>query len=304
MRRAQASLSAMAADSKSSPALAVDTDTFRLWDDLAAFPVGAIDAQLRQAQRWLARRVDADNVIWIGAVRTLRGARAKHDPFLGWRLRGRTVLRPEPVAYREQHRRYYASDHYGRLTRGYYERSHSGEVRRVHAGMTGTASLAGAGAFRTHRLRDADFLDFAAFKRTEHYRLYYRDPGIVDRMTVGFPVHADAESFFLIDRYRSRADGARGRPFAARDAAIAAGALRGVRSLHRQLMMSHGLLAGDKLLSPVERQILFGLLRGNTEREIAAELGQKPATVHKYVGDLHARFGVNGRVELMALWYG
>lgn len=294
----------MAADPKSSPALAVDAATFALWDDLAAFPAGATDAQLRHAQRWLARSVDADNVIWIGAVRVLRGARTKHDPFLGWRLRGRAVLRPEPAAYREQHRRYYASDHYGRLTRGYYERSHSDEVRRVHAGMTGTASLAGAGRFRAHRLRDADFLDFAAFKRTEHYRIYYRLPGIVDRMTVGFPVHVDAESFFLIDRYRARADGTRGRPFALRDVAIAAGAVRGLRSLHRQLMMSHGLLAGDKLLSPVERNILFGLLRGRTEREIAAGLGQKPATVHKYVGDLHARFGVGSRAELMALWFG
>lgn len=293
----------MAADPKSSPALTVDAATFALWDDLAAFTAGATDAQLRHTQRWLARALNADNVIWIGAVRVLRGARAKSDPFFGWRLRGRTVLRPEPAAYREQYRHYYASDHYGRLTRGYYERSHRDEVRLAHAGMSGTASLAGAGRFRAHRLRDADFLDFAAFKRTEHYRLYYRGPGIVDRVTVGFPVHADAESFFLIDRYRTRANGARGRPFAVRDVGIAAGALRGMRSLHRQLMMSHGLLAGDKLLSPVERQILFGLLRGRSERDIAAELGSKPATVHKYVGDLYARFRVSSRTELMAIWF-
>lgn len=293
----------MTADPKQSPALAVDTTTFALWDRLAAFPVGEIDGQLQYLQRWLARGTSADNVIWIGAVRVLRGARAKDDPFLGWRLRGRTSLRVEPQAYREQHQRYYAIDHYGRLTRGYYERSHRDEVRLVHAGMTGTASLAGAGAFRAHRLRDPDFLDFAAFKRSEHYRLYYRLPGIIDRITVGFPVHADAESFFLLDRYRVRADGARGRPFAARDVAIAGGALRGLRDLHRQLMMSHGLLAGDKLLSPVERHILFGLLRGDTEREIAAGLGQRPTTVHKYVGDLHARFGVGSRAGLMALWF-
>lgn len=294
----------MTADPSPSPALAVDAATFALWDRLAAFPVGETDAPLLYLQRWIALSVGADNVIWIGAVRVLRNARAKDDPFFGWRLRGRTTLRIEPASYREQHSRYYASDHYGRLTRGYYERSHRDEVRLVHAGMTGTASLAGAGTFRAHRLRDPDFLDFAAFRRTEHYRLYYRIPGIVDRITVGFPVHSDAESFFLIDRYRARGDGARGRPFAARDVAVAAGALRGVRGLHRQLMMSHGLFSGDKLLSPVERHILSGLLRGDTEREIAAGLGQKPATVHKYVGDLHARFGVGSRAELMALWFG
>jgi DNA-binding CsgD family transcriptional regulator len=294
----------MSSDPGPSVALAVDAATFALWDDLATFPPGATDAQLQCVQRWLARAVGADNAIWIGAVRVLRGVRAKDDPFLGWRLRGRATLRTEPSAYREQHSRYYASDHYGRLTRGYYERSHRDQVRLVHAGMAATASLAGAGTFRAHRLRDQEFLDFAVFKRTEHYRLYYRLPGIIDRITVGFPVHADAESFFLIDRYRVRADGTRARPFAARDVAIAGGAARGMRSLHRQLMMSYGLLTGDKLLSPVERQILFGLLRGDTERGIAQALGQKPATVHKYVGDLHARFGVNSRAELMALWYG
>ncbi len=293
----------MTAAPKPSPALAVDAATFALWDRLAAFSIVETDAQLQYLLRWLAHGVNADNVIWIGAVRVLRGGRAKDDPFFGWRLRGRTTLHVEPQAYREQHQRYYATDHYGRLTRGYYERSHRDEVRLVHAGMTGTASLAGAGTFRAHRLRDPDFLDFAAFKRTEHYRLYYRIPGIVDRITVGFPVHADAESFFLIDRYRERANGGRGRPFSARDVAVAAGALRGTRDLHRQLLMSHGLLGGDKLLSPVERHILFGLLRGDTEREIATALGQKPTTVHKYVGDLHARFGVGSRAELMALWF-
>jgi DNA-binding CsgD family transcriptional regulator len=281
----------------------VDAATFALWERLAEFPAGATDAQLRCMQDWLACAIRADNVIWIGAVRVLRGARARGDPFLGWRLRGRATLKPEPEAYREQHAAYYANDHYGRLTRGYYERSHSDRVRLVHAGMTGTASLAGAGAFRVHCLRDPEFLDYAAFRHTEHYRLYYRIPGIVDRMTIGYPVDADSESFFLIDRYRARADGGRGRPFSARDAAIAGGAVRGVRALHRQTLMSHGLLGGDKLLSPVERQILFGLVRGDTERAIAAALGQKPATLHKYVRDLHARFGVRSRAELMAMWF-
>jgi DNA-binding CsgD family transcriptional regulator len=285
------------------PPTHVDAATFALWERLAGFGVGETDAQLRHLQDWLLRAIRADNVIWIGAVRVLRGARAKGDPFLGWRLRGRVTFKPEPEAYRRQHAEYYANDHYGRLTRGYYERSHSDRVRLTHAGMTGTASLAGAGAFRVHRLRDPDFLDYAAFRHTEHHRLYYRIPGIIDRMTIGYPVDADTESFFLIDRYRTRADGTRGRPFAACDAAIAGGAVRGVRALHRQLLMSHGLLGGDKLLSPVERQILFGLLRGDTERAIAATLGQKPATLHKYVRDLHARFGVRSRAELMALWF-
>ena len=84
--------------------------------------------------------------------------------------------------------------------------------------------------------------------------------------------------------------------------AIAGGALRGLPSLHRQLALSHGLLCGDKLLSPVERRILRGLIGGETEKAIALSLGQKPATLHKYVSALYARLGVSSRAELAAYW--
>jgi DNA-binding CsgD family transcriptional regulator len=283
------------------PELAVTEATFGLWQKLTQFPAGDVDAVLRCVQEWIAGAIDADNVIWIGAARVLRGAAAKNDPFLGWRLRARAPMHPDPEPYRRLQARYYASDHYGKLTATYYRRSHAEKL--MHVGMTGRASLAGAGAFRVHRLRDGNFIDYAAFKRTEHYRLYYREPGIVDRMTIGFPVSASAESFFLIDRFR-RAAGARQRPFTARDAAIAGGAVRGLPMLHRQLMLSHGLLAGDKLLSPVERQILKGLIGGDTEKRIAAFLGQKPATLHKYVTALYARLGVSSRAALVAHWLG
>jgi DNA-binding CsgD family transcriptional regulator len=283
------------------PVLRVVEKTFALWERLARYPPGDVDGALRCLQEWIARTIDADNVIWIGAVRALRGAPARKDPFFGWRLRARMPLREESEHYRRILARYYATAHYGKLTPGYYRRSHAEQMD--HVGMTGRASLAGAGAFRVHRLRDADFVDFDAFRRTPHYELYYRQPGIVDRMTIGFPVSAGTESFLLIDRVR-KTESARRRSFSARDAAIAGGAVRGVPSLHRQLVLSHGLLAGDKLLSPVERQILKALIAGDTEKRIAAALGQKPATLHKYVTALYARLGVGSRAALTAHWLG
>ena len=51
-----------------------------------------------------------------------------------------------------------------------------------------------------------------------------------------------------------------------------------------------------------QQQVLDGLLRGLTEKEIAAGLMLSPRTVHKYVEQLFRHFGVNSRPQLMALW--
>src|SRR5262245_36272705 len=210
----------------------VTESTYALWQRLAAFPASETENALHYLMDWLAKEVDADYVVWIGAVRALRGAQAKDDQFYGWRLRARQTLTPDSAYYRRLLKSYYSSHHYGKLTATYYVRSHE-EKKDAHVGMNGRASLAGAGRFRVHRLRDG-WIDFAAFRRTLHYELYYRGDGIVDRMTVGFPVSPDAESFLLIDR-RNTEGGRRRRPFNAREAALVGGAVRGVPELHRRL---------------------------------------------------------------------
>jgi DNA-binding NarL/FixJ family response regulator len=92
--------------------------------------------------------------------------------------------------------------------------------------------------------------------------------------------------------------------FSRAEAALAGEAARGVPDLHRRLFLNCGLLIGDKLLSPTERAVLKELLSGDTEKAIAATLNQRFATLHGYVKALYARFGVNSRPELMALWLG
>jgi DNA-binding CsgD family transcriptional regulator len=53
-------------------------------------------------------------------------------------------------------------------------------------------------------------------------------------------------------------------------------------------------------LPPRLEQTLRGLLGGQSEKEIARELGVSVHTVHEYVKDLHRRLGVNSRGELLA----
>lgn len=153
----------------------------------------------------------------------------------------------------------------------------------------------GAGRFQIHRLRDG-WVDFDLFRRSEHFHYHYEKQGITDRIWVSFPLNADAESMFLIDRRRGR--------FSDRDALVARTVLRGIRGFHRRLFLDRGLLMGEVPLTPLQRRIVRGLLSGISEKEIAAATGQKPATMHSYVTSLYTRFGVKSRPALMALWLG
>ena len=270
-----------------------------LWRAVAAYSASETGAALRHLMKWIAQAISADNVIWIGGVRVLSGAAAKRDPFLGWRLRAREALRPDPSAYRRQLAAYYDREHYGKLTPTYYDRSHAAHDE-AHVGMDSRATISTTGRFRVHRLRDG-WLDFAAFRRTLHYKLYYRDSGIADRILVGFPISAGRESFLMIDRFQ-KPGGPRQRHFSRREAELAGSAARGVPELHRRLFLDTGLFVGDKVLSPTERRILRGLLTGQGEKELALALGQRPSTLHKYITALYARYGVNSRAAFMALW--
>lgn len=54
-------------------------------------------------------------------------------------------------------------------------------------------------------------------------------------------------------------------------------------------------------LAPRLRDTLCGLARGKSEKQLAADLGISPHTVHDYVKSLHRHFGVQSRSELLAL---
>lgn len=60
--------------------------------------------------------------------------------------------------------------------------------------------------------------------------------------------------------------------------------------------------ATETTLGPRLQQTLRGLLAGKSEKEIAAELGVRPATVHHYVFELYRHFHVHSARELLAMF--
>ena len=53
-------------------------------------------------------------------------------------------------------------------------------------------------------------------------------------------------------------------------------------------------------LSPRLLETLQGLLAGHSEKQLAADMGLSPHTIHDYVKALYRRFGVASRAELLA----
>jgi DNA-binding CsgD family transcriptional regulator len=55
-------------------------------------------------------------------------------------------------------------------------------------------------------------------------------------------------------------------------------------------------------LSPRMEQTLQSLLRGDSEKQVAARLGLSQHTIHVYVKALYKKYGVSSRSELLAKW--
>jgi len=56
---------------------------------------------------------------------------------------------------------------------------------------------------------------------------------------------------------------------------------------------------GEPRLTPRERDVLQGLLQGSSEKQVAAELGISPQTVHGRVKSIYLAYGVSSRSELL-----
>ena len=273
---------------------------YRLWDELAAFPASRTDDALVHLMRWFQQHLGADNVIWLGSLLLLDEKKAAKDPLRGWRLRVRKSFVVEKESYRQLVASYFSDEHYGRLTPAFFRKGARPDAD-VHIGMASRATVKGAGTFRVHRLRDG-WIDYAKFRQTEHYRLYYEENDIADRIWIIFPMSPTVESIFLLDRYTTGASAKR--RFTPEEADLAGAALRGAREFHRRLLLLHGVFRNIKALTPLKLRLLQELLSSKPEKEIALTLGHKPMTMRKYVMELYAEFGVKTRLGLLPLWLG
>jgi DNA-binding CsgD family transcriptional regulator len=245
-----------------------------LWDELADFDASRSDETLSHLMGGLCALAGACNITWMGAVRL--DASFVNDPAKGWRPGALSFLHsalPLDTAVREQ-----------------TEKLEQGNVDENII-----RNLDGAGSFRANRLRDLVGQEwFDSF----YYRAYYRGVGHDDAVWVAFPVNKDAESWFGIFRGPDQPS------FTESERDRIAYALRGLKWFHRQLMLSHGLLAAKNPLTPAERQVLHLLLTGLSEKLIAEQLGRSYHTTHDWISSIYRKFGVNNRATLMALWLG
>ena len=153
-----------------------------------------------------------------------------------------------------------------------------------------------AGKFRTLTLRELH--DMETFARSEHYRTCFVPFNITDRLWCVFPVNEDCEVAYILDRYGDRPG------FTERDKQALSAALRPIKWFHRATMLAHGVMLGDKRLTPRERSLCSRLLGKQSEKEIAQSLGLKISTTRGYIQALYEKLGVQGRAGLMALWLG
>jgi len=251
------------------------------WEELDRFSASETDLALQHLAVRIKGLLSADNVRWLAAVRVLHGAEARKDSLKGWRLRARYDLVPDP-------------EEYYRLLAWLFQR-HNRINSDFAIGLATHALIAGFGKFQVHRMRDG-WISYDEFSQSTHYPVHYTKLDITDRIWLSFPLNADTESVFLIDRVGERPH------FSKEDAALAAAILRGIRGFHRRLFLNRGLLIGDSPLSPVACRIVQKLLTGMSEKEIAASMGQRLCTTHEYIKTIYERFGVNARPQLMALW--
>ena len=248
--------------------------THTLWDELAGFDAARSDEALSHFMSQLCTLAGASNASWMGTVRL--DDSFPEDPVKGWRPRSIRFLHPTPPlddAVREQ---------VGKLEQGIVD-------------ITTIRNVEGAGTFRANRLCD---LVGPEWFESSYYQTYFLGVGTVDAMWVAFPVNEDAESWFGIHR-------ALGSPSFTEDERDAvAYALRGIKWFHRQLMLSHGLLVAETVLTATERRVLHLLLTGLSEKQIAEKLERSYHTTHECVTAIFRKFGVNSRASPMALWLG
>lgn len=247
---------------------------FALWDEPADFAVGDGEAAVGHLLSRLCATFGAQNAFWSVVVRL--PSPDSGDPWNGWRPRIVKLLKPiAQVAESVQ-------EQFDALW------SQSLDISQILA-------MAGDEAFHTRLLFEAlpaEWFD------GPHYRRHYLAVDHADSMSMRCALNEDVRVHIFL--FRS----AEAPRFASTDKEPFGLALRWLRWIYRQQVLSHGLVIAKAPLTATERKVLLELLDGRTEKVIAARLGQSPNTTHIHVKSIYAKFGVHHRAELTSLWLG
>jgi DNA-binding CsgD family transcriptional regulator len=132
----------------------------------------------------------------------------------------------------------------------------------------------------------------------EHYRRHYLEVGHSDSIQMRCSLNDDVRIHLFLFRE------VQAPRFSALNLELLRFVMHGLRWFYRQQLLSHGLLIADAPLTSTERRVLLGLLDGLTEKQIAQKLGQSPNTTHFHFKSIYAKFNVQNRAMLTALWLG
>jgi DNA-binding CsgD family transcriptional regulator len=244
----------------------------RLWHELAEIPAARGDEALTHCFAQLAQIIGAGNVFLVGAVRDS----ATPDPvdrLRGWR----------PRVVRRLHRDD-ARDRVVASTMRHFKANVVDPLTEALAARTGT----------TRALLRREAVDDATWERSWMVNEVMRPIGVEHRLLGAQAVDVGRESCLGFDR------GPRERPFAERERDLLHLFLLGGLGFHREQLPAHAPTRPP--LTAREQAVLRLLLTELSEREIGAALGLTPRTTHQYVVAILKKFGVKGRVGLMAHW--
>ena len=123
--------------------------------------------------------------------------------------------------------------------------------------------------------------------------LLFAPPGVVDRLVGVVPIGRRAQMVVAFDRLRGQ------KQFTDKDGATLVCALALIARVARDATLCRGV---DTPLSPRERETLRHLLGGASEKQMAADMGLTPASLHQMVVKVYRKLRVSSRSELMALF--
>jgi DNA-binding CsgD family transcriptional regulator len=244
-----------------------------LWSELSAFAASKPDDAMAWLLAGITRIIGCTNITWIEASR--ESGERTDDPLGGWRpYSQKSLQQPDEDRKRRAAVMYY-------MNKGVFD--------PLTVGVT-----AGAGVTRAYLRKE--LVDDRTWLQSWLYNEVLR-PSHVSEMLVGAQaVTPSRESYICMDR------GATDMPFRARERNLLQLILSGCPALHREVLHAGGRGGKSATLSARERQVLRLLLTDLSEKEIAGKLGIGWRTTHEYTVSILRKFGVRGRIGLMALW--
>jgi DNA-binding CsgD family transcriptional regulator len=145
--------------------------------------------------------------------------------------------------------------------------------------------------------RRAELVEDEQWFSSELQQRFYQPAGIGEFLSSIYPLGNDTFSSMWFIRHL-------GRPaFTPRDVCLIHLITEEIDWLHRQ---GSDVPAGDRVneLSPRQKQVLFRLMAGDGMKQIARVLSLSQYTVNDHLKDIYRRFGVSGRAELLAMFFG